>query len=45
MERAETFGHPEGCMCEHVAYVPKIAVYPDSSNMDELSACNSREVR
>ncbi|BAI80370.1 hypothetical protein DEFDS_0896 [Deferribacter desulfuricans SSM1] len=28
----------EGCICEQFAYLPKLVVYPNSSDMNELSA-------
>ena len=27
---------PEGCICEQFAYLPKLVVYPNSSDMNEL---------
>ena len=31
-------GHPEGCICEQFTYLPNLAVYPNSSDMNELYA-------
>jgi|GEM_PF-2000845 len=29
--------HPEGCICEQLAYLPYLGVYPNTSDMNELS--------
>ena len=31
-------GRPEGCICEQFVYLIKLAVYPNSSDMNELYA-------
>jgi hypothetical protein len=29
--------HPEGCICEQFAHLPYLGVYPNTSDMNELS--------
>ena len=37
MDQRRNKVHPEGCICEQFAYLRYLAVYPNSSDMNELA--------
>ena len=37
-KRTKENSHPEGCIYEHFAYLSHSAAYPNSADMNELSA-------
>jgi len=42
IRKTKMYSRPEGCICEHFAYLPNMVVYPNYSDMNELFAITDR---